>query len=220
MAVLCRVAGVALTAGTSKNRRVYTPTHIREAVRRARARLAGEGEPLVMLTHHQAEDDSTRIVGRLTGLRASDDGTRLEYTAEIADTEHGRTIAALLEAGALETVSVRGQWIGDAREVLAEDGEPAETAPGFELLGLDMTRQPGVAGTSVRIAESHQGDERVFAESVDAAVVVPVDVSPAVALAKLSHDAFRAHSRELWTAVYAEQDRARAETSSPFWRTR
>ncbi|GGP73929.1 hypothetical protein [Streptomyces abikoensis] len=52
----------------SRNRRLYTAEAIGRAVARAQARIDESSQPLTMLTHHEAGDDSTQIVGRVTGI--------------------------------------------------------------------------------------------------------------------------------------------------------
>jgi Family of unknown function (DUF6582) len=161
---IATVGGVALKPGVSANRRWYTPEIIADAVTDVQKRLAaGESldidwrddppRELSQLTHHGAEDDSTRIVGRLTGMSLDEDGNA-RFTAAIADTPHGRTIASLLdtsdgEPAFLKGVSIRGYWKGTVRKVKGPDGQPAETAAAISLAGLDYTKTPGVAGAQV-----------------------------------------------------------------------
>lgn len=155
------IKGVALAPGVSLNGRLYTPAVIRKAVARARERLAG-GQPLTMLTHHGAEDDSTRIVGRVTSISQASDGTA-HFTAEIADTRAGRDIAALVTGDRpyLTGVSIRGWWLGDTRTVRQPDGSTAETADDLELDGLDFTKTPGVPAARVTV-ERAPGRRRVY----------------------------------------------------------
>jgi hypothetical protein len=148
---IAKIDGVALRPGVSKNGRLYTREVIAGAVTRAQRRLAEGGPPLTMLTHHGAEDDSTRIAGRITALRLGDDGEAL-YDALLADTDGGRTILELVDpddGGAfLEGVSIRGYWLDELRRV-EHDGQTVETADTLELDGLDFTKTPGVLGARV-----------------------------------------------------------------------
>jgi hypothetical protein len=161
--VIATVGGIALKPGMSANRRIYSHKMIADAVRDAQERIAagesldlvdrGELRPLAQLTHHGAEDDSTRIVGRITGLSLDEDGNA-RFSAALADTDHGRTIANLLDTADgqppfLKGGSIRGFWKGTVRKIKGPDGRPAETADGLELDGLDYTRAPGVAGAGV-----------------------------------------------------------------------
>jgi hypothetical protein len=118
------------------------------AAERANEAIA-RGEPHTMLTHHGAEDDSTRIVGRVTRLEQQDDG-RVTFEAQIADTAHGRDIAALVTGDQpfLDGVSIRGAWRGPVRRV-EHDGQMVETADGLDLFGLDFTKTPGVVGARI-----------------------------------------------------------------------
>jgi hypothetical protein len=161
---IATVGGIALKPGVSANRRWYTPEMIADAVRDAQARIAaGESLDIVrrddepgemsQLTHHGAEDDSTRIVGRITGMSLDEQGNA-RFTAALADTPHGRTIASLVDISDgqppfLKGVSIRGHWKGTVRKVKGPDGQPAEQAAGISLKGLDYTRSPGVAGAQV-----------------------------------------------------------------------
>ena len=163
--VIATASGVALKPGVSKNRRWYTPEIVSDAVASAQRRIAAgetleirreddeENSPLTQKTHHGAEDDSTRIVGRLTGVSLDENGSA-RYSAAFADTAHGRTIASLVdisdgEPPFLKGVSIRGHWKGTVRKVQGPDGKPVETADGLELDGLDYTATPGVTGAEV-----------------------------------------------------------------------
>ena len=160
---IATVGGIALKPGVSANRRWYTPEMIADAVRDAQGRIAaGESLDIVrrdepgemsQLTHHGAEDDSTRIVGRITGMSLDEQGNA-RFTAALADTPHGRTIASLVDISDgqppfLKGVSIRGHWKGTVRKVKGPDGQPAEQAAGISLSGLDYTRSPGVTGAQV-----------------------------------------------------------------------
>jgi hypothetical protein len=144
---IATIGGVAVAPGMSLNRRVYTKPMIAAMVAGAQERISGDGLPLTMLTHHSAEDDSTRIAGRVRALSLDGDGAA-RFIADIADTEAGRTIAALVDSTGgdpfLETVSIRAWWEGRVRKVTGPDGKPAETADGITLNGLDFTKDPGV----------------------------------------------------------------------------
>jgi hypothetical protein len=165
--ILAIVDGVAIRPGVSLNRRLYTPEVLAAAVARAQKRIeAGESldlvdrtdkddaaEPLSQLTHHGAEDDSTRVVGRITSLSLGEAG-EVKFKAAIAPTEHGRTIATLLDTSDgkpayLKGVSIRGAWLGTPRTVTAPDGKAATAGAALELDGLDYTRRPGVTGAQV-----------------------------------------------------------------------
>lgn len=179
MTAIAKIGGVALTPGVSKNRRWYTRPVIAAAVASAQERIASGGLPLTMMTHHGAEDDSTRIVGHITSVSLAEDGSA-RFTADIADTEHGRTIAALVDNTGgnafLRTVSIRGAWEGKVRRVPGPDGKPCETADALSLFGCDMTKDPGVAGAQIDTFSwaadgQNETTERVLiTESVEAAV--------------------------------------------------
>jgi hypothetical protein len=150
--VLATISGTALTPGVSRNKRYYSPEAIARAVEKAQAQLAGGTLPLTMRSHHGAEDDTSRIVGAIRSVTLAPDGSA-RFTAEIADTPHGRTIASLLDTsdGAepfLRGVSIRGEWDGQVRTIRSASG-PLEAGDSLTLYGLDYTASPGVAGAQV-----------------------------------------------------------------------
>lgn len=148
------ITGIALVPGVSRNGRLYTAEVIGRACQRAQQRLADEtAEPMTMLTHHAADDDSTQIVGRITSLKQLDDGSAA-YEADLADTEAARDIAKLVDnrdgqKPYLKGVSIRGAWIGKVRSERLPDGQQVQTAGDLEIDGLDFTRKPGVPGARV-----------------------------------------------------------------------
>lgn len=207
--VIARVSGVALKPGISRNRRLYTKTAIARMVADAHDRIESGNmpltdqtpEPISQLTHHQAGDDSTRLIGRVTSLSLDGEGNA-RFTADIADTPHGRTIASLLDTSDgqppfLRNVSIRGAWNGPTRQILGGDGEPVTTGDAVSLNGIDYTGTPGVPGAQVDgfewatpAAYPHPGetaDGRVLIyESVTEALVTviteetsPAEVTPA-----------------------------------------
>ena len=176
------ITGIALVPGVSRNGRLYTAEAIGRAAERAQARIDEDGAPLTMLTHHAADDDSTQIVGRLTSVTHLEDGSAA-YTADLADTDAARKIAALVDTrkgpAFLKGVSIRGAWVGKVRRQAGPDGAPVETADDLELDGLDFTRKPGVLGARVDSftpagtapAESASDSRMLITESVQEALV-------------------------------------------------
>ncbi|MFF7158119.1 hypothetical protein [Streptomyces sp. NPDC008139] len=209
---LATVTGTALVPGVSRNRRLYTADVIGKAVQRAQARIDSGAAPLTTLTHHEAGDDSTRIVGAIRRIWQEADGTA-KYEADIADTSHGRDILALVsgENPVLKGVSIRGAWIGPIQRVIY-NGETVETGA-LELDGLDYTRKPGVLGAAVErvdladtlAAESHSGRALIY-ESAPDGFVQPAQV---VELWEMDTEQFRSVA----AARYAQRHRGR----SPFW---
>ncbi|MEV8324515.1 hypothetical protein [Kitasatospora sp. NPDC056731] len=165
---IATISGTMLRPGVSRNRRLYTPEIIAAAVDTMRQRMADpDGLPIVMRTHHDAGDDSARIVGRLTDVTTEKDGSA-RYKAVLYDTNHGRDIAALVvpakgEAPALRSVSIHGYWSGPVRRVTHE-GQQVTTADGLEIDALDFTATPGVLGASVTSA-SYTPDAPAAGES-------------------------------------------------------
>ncbi|HET9893697.1 MAG TPA: DUF6582 domain-containing protein [Streptosporangiaceae bacterium] len=201
---IATVGGVALAPGISLNRRLYTKPLIAAMVQRAQARIdAGnllitngfEGQErafhvMSQLTHHDANDDSTRIVGRVTVLELDENGNA-RFTAELAPTDAGRTIASLIDtsdgkAPFLRGVSIRAGWVGGTRIERGPDGGQVETGDRLDLYGLDYTATPGVLKAGVDTFQWTDGgkktetSERVLVtESVQEALVETI-TEPAV----------------------------------------
>ena len=167
------VSGVFLVPGRSLNNRLYSREVIAKAVARMQQVIetgAGDVPVLTMLTHHEAEDDSTRIVGRLTRVFTRETDGAGCFEADLADTHHGRDIAALAqgEAPYLASVSIRGYWIGDVRTVTDDDGVECLTGDELVIEGIDWTKSPGVVGArieTVRVYESRPARTRVSKEA-------------------------------------------------------
>lgn len=174
---IATVTGTALVPGVSKNARLYTREAIAKAVARGQARIAADDMPLTMLTHHEANDSSTHIVGRITALTLAEDGSA-RFTADLADSEHGRTIASLVDTRGgkpfLKGVSIRGAWVGAPR-TQEQDGKQVETADDLEIDGLDFTKRPGVSGAGIDgfepVTESAADGRALIFESVQEAHV-------------------------------------------------
>lgn len=163
---IATISGTMLTPGVSRNKRLYSPALIAKAAARMAERIGDpDGLPIVMRTHHDAADDSVRIVGRLTDVNVGEDGAA-RYTADLYDTAHGRDIAALVtgKEPALKSVSIHGYWLGPVKRIQHE-GESVTTGDDLEIDALDFTATPGVPGASVAAASYLDG--RAPAESVD-----------------------------------------------------
>ncbi|MET9073842.1 hypothetical protein ABZX95_17080 [Streptomyces sp. NPDC004232] len=190
---IAAVSGTMLRPGVSKNRRLYTKELIARAAKRMQERIADpDGLPIVMRTHHDAGDDSVRIVGRLTDVQVGDDGAAT-YKAHLYDTSHGRDMAALVvpEKGqppALKSVSIHGYWLGPVKRMQYE-GESVTTGDDLEIDALDFTATPGVVGASVAAAsylpEGEPAESAAartpISESVEATVEPVTEEAPAEA---------------------------------------
>lgn len=180
--VLATIAGTALAPGVSRNNRLYTREAIASAVRRAQGHLA-EGKTLTVLTHHDAGDDSERIIGRITSMALDENGAA-RFTADLADTPHARTIANLADSTSgqpfLTGMSIRGAWLGKVQRVKGPQGSPVETAPDLEFFGIDPTHKPGVEAAGVdtfawAASGANETTERVLiTESVQEAHVTAI----------------------------------------------
>jgi hypothetical protein len=174
--VTATITGTMLTPGVSRNGRLYTPELIVKAHDRLKERLAEGSMPVTMLTHHAAGDDSTKIVGQVTGVAL--DGENLTFTAEMAPTSDARTIGQLVggKRPFLRNVSIRGAWLGPV-ETRTYEGQKVETADDMEIDGLDFTKNPGVTGAVINAtteaaahlehARAAQPGRAVITETVD-----------------------------------------------------
>lgn len=181
-AVVAHVTGTALAPGVSRNGRLYTRENIAKAVARGQARIADGQRPISMRTHHASGDDSTHIVGRVTRLWQDPETGKARYAADIADTAHGRDIAALTddsdgEPQFLRGVSIRGAWADDPRTETV-DGREVQTADDLEIAGLDYTAEPGVDDADVshirQPKESEHAQFPIVESAPDAMVTAPI----------------------------------------------
>ncbi|MFB6568372.1 hypothetical protein [Streptomyces noursei] len=162
---IATISGTMLTPGVSRNKRLYTKELIAKAVGRMQERLADpNGLPITMRSHHEAGDDSTRIVGALRDVKVGEDGAA-RYTADLYDTTHGRDIAALItgKQPALRSVSIHGYWLGPVKRIHLE-GEAVTSGSDLEIDSVDFTATPGVLGANVAAA-SFLPEEPAAAES-------------------------------------------------------
>lgn len=174
---LASISGVALAPGVSRNRRLYTPELIAKAAKRMQERLSDpNGLPIVMRTHHDAGDDSARIVGRITEVTV-DNNKALRYKANLYDTFHAREIANLVtpDQPALRSVSIHGYWMGDTKQVQTNEGL-ATTAEDLEIDAIDFTASPGVDGAIIdgpgKAVESGGVYRTPISETVDASITI------------------------------------------------
>ena len=212
--VLATVSGTALAPGVSKNGRLYTREAIARAVQRAQGQLA-EGKTLSVLTHHDAGDDSERIIGRITGMSVAEDGSA-RFTADLADTPRARTIATLADSSSgqpfLSGMSIRGQWLGKVKRVAGPSGGPVETADDLEFFGIDPTHKPGVEAAGIDTFAWAKGGasettERVLiTESVEEARLTAIteEVAPESADAPAVAEAAAAQTPAPAGTVYAD----------------
>lgn len=171
------VGGTFLVPGLSANNRLYQRTTIAGAVAQMQERIADpNGLPITMLSHHAAEDDSTRICGRVTDV-ALDDAGRATFRAAVPDTEAGRTMLELTKPGLdgrrfLDSVSIRGYWTGDVRQE-EHEGKTVTTCDSLEVDGIDYTRSPGVSAARLESVRAEK-------ESAESTGRVPITESVTV----------------------------------------
>ncbi len=156
---LAYVHGTAIAPGVSRNGRLYTREMIRDAVTEAQQYVVADGDdmPLAQRTHHDAEDDSLRLTGRLLSLTYEESTGKAKFKAAIPATRAGRDIHALVDTTDgtpfLKGVSIRGAWKGPEQTVM-HDGQSVRTSSGLRLLGLDYTASPGVHGAVIDRVEN------------------------------------------------------------------
>lgn len=170
MASVAKISGVALRPGVSRNRRLYSAELIGKAAKRMQERLADPaGLPIVMRTHHDAGDDTSKIVGRVTEVSVDNDQA-LRYKAELIGTAVGSDMASLVTGrnAPLRSVSIHGYWLGEPRQVKTQEGM-ADTADDLEIDAIDFTAFPGV--TTAVIDRPGGG---VAKESATGAVRTPI----------------------------------------------
>lgn len=185
---IATIGGIALAPGVSRNRRLYSPDHVKNAVARAQSRIESGQRPMVMLTGHPEPGTPGKpreIAAHLTSV-SLDDAGRARYTAAIADTKAGRDVASLVDTSDgqpahLDGVSIRGSWLGTVRKVRGPDGQPVETADDLELDGLDFTPSPGVDDAGIdtfawasRSGRSETTERVLITESVQEARVTAI----------------------------------------------
>jgi hypothetical protein len=219
--VIGTIGGTFTAPGVSKNRRHYTKEVIGKAVTRMQERLGNPGSrPITMLSHHGAEDDSTRIAGAVTKVWQAADGSA-RFTADIADTSAGRDIAALVtpDRPFLKSVSLRGWWLGDVRTENV-DGVPCEVGDDMEIDGVDFTKSPGVELAlidSATLAETTEGLARsAITESVQEARVTIAETAETVTYADPGYKADGVKRYPLGDAAEIRKAWASVQTSEGY----
>jgi hypothetical protein len=154
----------------SLNNRFYPAATVEAAVASAQRRIAdGALPPIKMMSSHAAGDaDSVYdTVGKLTKVWL--DGDDAWYEGEIPNTSAGRDLAALLQGGFHDGVSLYAE--GGSAEVAEGEmnGKRVSIVKKMELERLDHTVRPGV--------KSARNREVVILESVDPARVS--EITPA-----------------------------------------
>jgi hypothetical protein len=230
-AVIARITGTALAPGVSRNGRLYTRENIAKAVERAKARIADGKRPISMRTHHAAGDDSTHIVGRMEEVWQDPETGKARYNAAIADTTHGRDIAALTDDSDgqpqfLRGTSIRGAWKDVPRKVTV-DGREVETADDLEISGLDYTAEPGVDDADVthgtaKAAEHDDTPYAIIESAPEAYVTRPAPTGPgaagtAVAESEVAPEGSgTARTAEAATPPIAKRDSGLTGTGGPY----
>jgi hypothetical protein len=165
---IARVWGTALVPGVSRNGRLYTAEHVRRMVAAAQPTLAAgdltltkrDGDapppdPIGTRSHHAADDDSLRLLGRVTALTLNERDEAL-FELDLANTSAGRDLLELIDTedgpAFLSGVSIRGYWGSEPREI-EHEGQRVTTGDDLILQGLDFTQSPGVPGAGVSRVE-------------------------------------------------------------------
>lgn len=155
-----KVTGTMLVPGVSLNKRLYTREVIGRAVARMKERIADPaGLPISMRTHHDAGDDSLRIVGRVTSVNQDPQTGEARYAAVLTtNTPSGAAVWELIKdrkTPLLDSTSIFGWWVGEMREI-DHEGEKVTTADDLEVDAIDFTGSPGVTGARIRTVSTEQ----------------------------------------------------------------
>lgn len=251
---IAQLEGVMIAPGISRNGRGYSKQCLTDAYERLRERITRSADPTsgidpvsVYTSHGAAGDDaSEKIVGRISSVTLGENG-EIRYRASLAGSSLGRDVLALVDTEGdslpyLRGVSIRGVWRGPV-ESGTLDGQPCEYSPdGLEVLGLDLTGQPGVplAGissvtrTPATPREAAMVPSRAVHESVEAHLTsVVTETAPAekpVDVVYADHGYLadkakrfpldtRAHAVEAWAALTTTET-ARDYTAAQLKRAR
>jgi hypothetical protein len=185
------ITGTMLTPGVSLNKRLYTKEQIAKTVARMRERIADPaGLPLSMRTHHDAGDDSLRIIGRVTDVTVDPKTGDAIYKAVLnTTTEAGHDMWQLIrdrKNPLLDSTSIYGWWLGEVRQV-DHEGERVDVGDDLEVDAIDFTGSPGVAGARIRTVsttEQHSGEtaaqgRHIVTETITAQAITEEAPGPA-----------------------------------------
>jgi len=154
------ITGTMLAPGVSRNKRLYTREQIAKTAARMQARIADtDGLPISMRTHHDAGDDSLRIVGRVTSVQVDPATGEAAYRAVLnTATQAGHDLWSLVKDRKnplLDSTSIFGWWLGDVRHV-DHEGEQVEVGEDLEVDAIDFTGSPGVLAARIRTVSSNE----------------------------------------------------------------
>lgn len=153
-----RIRGIGAVADTVNfNRRLYPAEVLRDAVRRAQAKLArslGNGHILGEADHPYGAPRLRELVVKWEAIVFNDTTLQVEVEGRLIPTAAGADAIAMMESGVLPGLSLRGYGDSDYDEETA-----TETVTYLELTGFDLVFEPAFEAAGVTVFEQHQHRE-------------------------------------------------------------
>ena len=158
-----RIRGIGAVADTVNfNRRLYPADVLREAVRRAQAKLSrslGNGHILGEADHPYGAPRLRELVVKWEAITFNDTTLQVEVEGRLIPTAAGADAIAMMESGVLPGLSLRGYGDSDY-----DDESNIETVTYLELTGFDLVFEPAFEAAGVTVFEQHQHREGVMEE--------------------------------------------------------
>lgn len=153
-----RLRGVgALADVVNQNRRLYPGDVLRDAVRRAEAKLTrslSNGNILGEADHPQGSPRLLETVVKWEGLTFNETTKAVEVEGRIIPTDAGRNVTTLMENGVFPGLSLRGYG-----ESEYDKETNVETVTYLELTGFDLVWEPSFVEAGVTVFEHKQPDK-------------------------------------------------------------
>lgn len=153
-----RIRGVgALADRVNQNRRLYSGDVLRDAVRRAEAKLTrslSNGNILGEADHPQGAPRLLETVVKWEALAFNETTGAVEVEGRIIPTDAGRNVTTLMENGVYPGLSLRGYG-----ESEYDENENVETVTYLELTGFDLVWEPSFEEAGVTVFEHKQPDK-------------------------------------------------------------
>lgn len=150
-----RIRGVgALADRVNQNRRIYPADVLREAVRKAQAKLTrslSNGNILGEADHPLGAPRLLETVVKWEGLTFNDTTGAVEVEGFIIPTDAGRNVITLMESGVFPGLSLRGYG-----ESQYDTEKEIETVTLLELTGFDLVFEPSFEEAGVTVFEHKQ----------------------------------------------------------------
>lgn len=175
-----RVRGIGAVADTvNLNRRRYSADVLRDAVRRAQAKLTrslGNGYILGEADHPSGAPRLMHTIVKWESIVFNETSLQIEVEGRLILTDVGRNVLVQMEADVLPGLSLRGwgesTWLPD---------EEIEEVTWLELTGFDLVFEPSFEAAGVTVFEQHNSPEGREQEEMEA--VKDKDTTPVVTTA-------------------------------------